>query len=79
MSKQDYYNKRKKLSWNTSRHTDDAVSVDILVKDLQSEDYNPILIYKPQGTVDTDIPLSEDRFQIPTRHVSAICILSSMH
>ena len=62
MSKQDCYNKRKKLSWNTSCHTDDAMSVDILVKELQSEEYNPILIYKPQGTFDPDIPLSEDRF-----------------
>ena len=62
MSKQDCYNKRKKLSRNTSCHTDDAMSVDILVKELQSEEYNPILIYKPQGTFDLDIPLSEDRF-----------------
>ena len=38
------------------------MSVDILVKELQSEKYNPILIYKPQGTFDPDIPLSEDRF-----------------
>ena len=30
MTKQDCYNKRKKLGWNVSRHAEDAVSVDIL-------------------------------------------------
>ena len=62
VSKQDCYNKRKKLSCNTSRHADDAISVNILINELQNEDYNPILIYKPQGAPDPDVPFSEDRF-----------------
>ncbi len=62
ISKQDCYNKRNKLKWNTSRHADDAESVNILIKELQSEDYNPILIYKPQGVVDPDVSASKDRF-----------------
>ena len=52
MTKQDCYNKRKKLGWNVSRHAEDAVSVDLLVKELQNENHNPILLYKPQGIVD---------------------------
>ena len=55
VSKQDCYNKRKKLSSNTSRHADDAISVNILINELQNEDYNPIVIYKPQGAPDPDI------------------------
>ena len=63
--------------------------VDILVKELQSEDYNPILIYKPQGTVDTDIPLSEDRFLLAIQtkfqldmyrqYASSVVCIVSMH
>lgn len=62
VTKQDCYNKRKKLGWNVSRHTDDAVSVDLLVKELHKENYDPILLYKQQGTVDSNIPLPQDRF-----------------
>ena len=63
MIKQDCYNKRKKLGWNVSRHTEDAVSVDLLVKELQKEDYNPILLYKPQGVADPTLSnVPQDRF-----------------
>ena len=62
VSKQDCYNKRKKLSCNTSRHADDAISVNILINELQNEDYNPIVIYRPQGAPDPDVPFSEDQF-----------------
>lgn len=41
---------------------DDAVSVDLLVKELQNEKYDPILLYKPQGVVDPAIPLPKERF-----------------
>ena len=37
------------------RHAEDATSVDLFVKQLQKEAYNPIILYKPQGTIDTEI------------------------
>ena len=67
VSKQDCFNKQKKLSCNTSRHADDAMSVNILINELQNEDYNPILIYKPQGAPDPGVPFSEDRFTLAIR------------
>ena len=30
------------------RHADDATSVQMIVKELQNETYDPVLIYKPQ-------------------------------
>lgn len=45
----------KKLGWKTSRHADDAISIDMLVKELQAEPYNPILLYKPQGITDPNL------------------------
>lgn len=62
MTKQDCYNKRKKLGYNTSRHAEDAVSVDLLVKELRKEKHDPILLYKPQGVVNPSMPLPQDRF-----------------
>lgn len=50
------------MGWNTSRHAEDAVSVDLLVKELQKEKFNPVLLYKPQGIVDTSLPVPQDRF-----------------
>lgn len=38
------------------RHTDDAISVDRLVKELLLENPSPILFYKPQGVVNADFP-----------------------
>ena len=32
------------------RHESDAVSVSITVEELKGEPFNPILMYKPQGT-----------------------------
>ena len=47
------------------RHEDDATSVGILVEELKQEPYNPILIYKPQGTVKEEYPtLGQDSFVI---------------
>ena len=85
MTKQDCYNKRKKLGWNVSRHAEDAVSVDILVKELQKEKYNPILLYKPQGIVDPSIPLPQDRFILALQTnfqqdtISTVCIFSHLY
>ena len=38
------------------KHTDDGMSVDLTVKILQSENYNPVLLYKPQGATQAEIP-----------------------
>ena len=63
MTKQDCYNQRKKLGWITSRHAEDAISVDLLVKELQLESYNPIIAYKPQGVTVPELPtLPKDGF-----------------
>ena len=62
VTKQDCYNKRKGIRWNSSRHAEDAVSVDLLVNELQSEDYDPILLYKPQGIDDSNKKIPQDRF-----------------
>ncbi len=40
---------------------DDVESVNILIREIQSEDYNPILICNPQGVVDPDVSYAEDR------------------
>ena len=56
VTKRDCYNQRKKLGWITSRHAEDAISVDLLVKEIQLESYNPIIAYKPQGVVVPEIP-----------------------
>ena len=75
--------------WNVSRHAEDAVSVDILVKELQKEKYNPILLYKPQGIVDPSIPLPQDRFilalqtnfqqDIYQQYASSVICIDSTH
>lgn len=38
------------------RHNDDAVSVDRLCRQLQNEEDNPIIAYKPQGRSRRKIP-----------------------
>ena len=50
LSKQDIRNvKRIVLDRQIKRHENDAMSVAILVHELQNEPFNPILFYKPQG------------------------------
>ena len=63
VTKQDCYNQRKKLGWKTSRHTDDAISVNMLVNEFQLESYNLALVYKPQGVIDPMLPtIAKDGF-----------------
>ena len=51
LSKQDIRNvKRSVLDRQIKRHENDAMSVAILVHELQNEPFNPILFYKPQGS-----------------------------
>ena len=45
------------------RHDNDAVSVSVMVEELKGEPFNPILIYKPQGTKEPQYPmLPEESF-----------------
>lgn len=47
------------------RNENDATSVDIFVRELQMEPFNPILLYKRQGEVAEECPtLSKDTFLI---------------
>lgn len=51
MTTQDIHNiRRSLLDRQIKRHENDATSVDIIVQELKEEQYNPVLIYKPQGT-----------------------------
>ena len=46
-------------------YTEDAVSIDLLVKKLEEEDYNPILLYKPQGVADPTLSnVPQDQFKL---------------
>lgn len=57
LTTQDIRNvKRSVLDGQVKRHENDATSVDILVHELQQEPHDPILIYKPQGTVMDEYP-----------------------
>lgn len=45
------------------RHKEDGMSVDLTVKTLQTENYNPILLYKPQGIQLPELPkIEKDAF-----------------
>ena len=46
------------------RHRDDATSVHIWVEEMRSSDCNPVILYKPQGTLQSNIckHLSENDF-----------------
>ena len=40
---------KRRLKISGRRHNDDATSVMLKIQQLQTEDYDPILIYKPKG------------------------------
>lgn len=45
------------------KHSNDALSVDMTVNQLKKEQFNPILLYKRQGTIDAQYPtVSSDGF-----------------
>ena len=49
LTKQGIANLRRKVLDRTKmRHADDATSVQMIVKELQNETFDPVLIYKPQ-------------------------------
>ena len=45
-----------------SRHKDDPISVNAWVEEMTSLPYNPVLLYKPQGTPDPDGHLADTDF-----------------
>lgn len=46
------------IDFTKHRHTDDAISVDHLVRELDSESPSPVIAYKPQG-------ISNDKYNLP--------------
>ena len=91
LSNQDIRNiKRSVLDSQIKRHENDAMSVSIIVQELQAEPYNPILIYKPQGIVMQEYPtLSEGSFvlgiqtnfqqELYRKHSSKILCIDATH
>ena len=58
ITRQDCRNaSRKTRDFTNHRHTNDALSVDRIVQELQSEDPSPIVAYKPQGVLKAEYPL----------------------
>lgn len=56
-TKQDIANVRVKVKYLTVfRNQEDAVSVDLFVRELQQEPHNPVLLYKHQGENDPAHP-----------------------
>ena len=54
---------RKMHNYIRHRHTEDAISVDRIVKELNEETPSPVLFYKAQGVSNPDFPLlAEDTF-----------------
>lgn len=57
LSKNDINNIRSNIGDNAiKRHENDAISVSLLVSELQEESFDPILCYKPQGRVESEHP-----------------------
>ena len=62
--RQDILNLSRKVNHLSKiRHKNESKSVHQMVSELKQEDYNPILCYKPQGTVDPTLSkLSKESF-----------------
>lgn len=55
LTKKDLYNIEGEFNLNeTVRHSNDAVSVDAWVEEERKSDRNSVLMYKPQGEIDTE-------------------------
>ena len=48
---------QKVRNFTNNRHTEDAISVNRIVEELQMETPSPVLLYKPQGKEDPNWPL----------------------
>ena len=64
MTRRDLLNLRRKVCHLTAtRHQEDAISVDYLVQEFRQEEYDPILLYKPQDKIVSTLPqLSADSY-----------------
>ena len=91
ITKTDINNIQMKVKdFSIKRHQNDALSVSVIVEELQGEPYNPMLIYKPQGAKDPLYPMvPEDTFilalqtkfqmELYERHASVILCIDSTH
>ena len=65
ITKQDWQNIGRKLNEFIKHcHTDDAVSVECLVQELQLQSPSPIIAYKPQETATAQYELPDDTFLV---------------
>ena len=64
VTRRDVLNLNRKVNHLSKiRHENDAQSVEQIVRELQREEYDPILCYKRQGSIDTSYPqLPADAF-----------------
>ena len=63
ITRQDCRNIGRKLNeFKMHWHTDDAISVDCLVHELQRESPSPVIAYKPQGIAMEEYQLPDDTF-----------------
>ena len=76
--------------YSIKRHENDALSVNLIVEELRGEPYDPVLIYKPQGTKDLLYPMVPDdtfilalqtqfQMELYERHASTILCIDSTH
>ena len=91
LTKKDISNIQMKVKdFEIKRHENDATSVSVIVEELREEPFNPILIYKPQGTKDPLYStLSDDTFilalqtkfqkELYEAHASTILCIDSTH
>ncbi len=72
MSRQDIANVRTKVKDLTViRNREDAVSVDMLVKELEKESYNPVLLYKKQHESNPNYPMPSEESFILAMHMAS--------
>ena len=91
LSKRDINNIRVRVHDRViKRHEDDATSVTLLVSELQEESFDPVLIFKPQGSKSPEYPtLPEESFilafqtefqlELYKQHASTILCIDSTH
>ncbi len=61
ITRQDCHNASRKIrSFKYHRHSNDAVSVNRIVAELQLEDPSPIIAYKPRGSTKHGYPLLKE-------------------
>ena len=91
LTKSDINNVRVKVNDEMiKRHKDDSISVTMMVSELKEEPFNPILVFKPQGSQDPGFPtLSAETFvlaiqtqfqmELYRRYATTILCIDSTH